>query len=502
MVPAPDTRTPADPPPGFRLGVVRGISYGLWGKPDQFVPQARALGAGLIRASVYWSQVEPEPGRYVWDVVDALLDQCDDHAELWLTVCSSSLWATRQATDFQPQSPAHDLDAYGAFVRRLVRHCGRRVTYWQCNNEPSNTTLWAGTAAEYVTQLRAMHTAVKEVDPTARVVLGGCGYDVFSSSEGSVARQFFDQIVSTGRDSFDLFAANLYGDPADIPRHLDTAERMMRDHGYRRPIVVGEYGGPVLFEFPELEAVIQDTFIRAFSEQPAVQSTEELAKRAGQDTPERRAMVALYDRRPSLPPRLQMLMAGCAPELEAKRHRISCRQLVMRNLLAFAAGVRRTAYWNLAPEIPDYEDPYQMVHLMFGKLHLLGYQGQTLGHRHPAADTFALLARELAGTEAVTRLDGSQPATLYAFRVDRAGREPLLVLWDRRDPFAGEDEPPVDMTWPWDAPAASAVDAFGNAHPVRVDDGRLHLAVSATPVFITPASVTSAFVTPAEVGRT
>jgi hypothetical protein len=42
-------------PPGVRLGVVRGISYGQFGKPDRFVPEARALGAELLRVSVYWS---------------------------------------------------------------------------------------------------------------------------------------------------------------------------------------------------------------------------------------------------------------------------------------------------------------------------------------------------------------------------------------------------------------------------------------------------------------
>ena len=64
-------------PPGVRLGVVRGISYGLFAKPDPFVPQARELGAELIRVYVYWSQVEPEPGRYVFEAVDAFLDQLD-----------------------------------------------------------------------------------------------------------------------------------------------------------------------------------------------------------------------------------------------------------------------------------------------------------------------------------------------------------------------------------------------------------------------------------------
>jgi hypothetical protein len=64
-------------PEGIRLGVVRGISYGLFGPPGEFVPQARALGAGLVRAYLFWSQVEPEPGHYRWDTVDALLAQLD-----------------------------------------------------------------------------------------------------------------------------------------------------------------------------------------------------------------------------------------------------------------------------------------------------------------------------------------------------------------------------------------------------------------------------------------
>ena len=108
---------------GVRLGVVRGISYGLFGKPDQFLPQLRELGAGLVRVYFYWSQVEPEPGRWTFDAVDAFLEQLEGSEEVWVTVSSSSRWATRQATDFLPPSPAKDLEAYRRFVDRLVRHC-------------------------------------------------------------------------------------------------------------------------------------------------------------------------------------------------------------------------------------------------------------------------------------------------------------------------------------------------------------------------------------------
>jgi len=103
-------------PGGIRLGVVRGISYGLFGPPGEFVPQARAVGAGLIRAYLYWSQVEPEPGQYRWETVDALLGQLGGDEELWITLCSSSPWGTRQPTDFLPPSPALDQPTPSATV--------------------------------------------------------------------------------------------------------------------------------------------------------------------------------------------------------------------------------------------------------------------------------------------------------------------------------------------------------------------------------------------------
>src|SRR5690348_12040055 len=477
-------------PQDIRLGVVRGISYGLFGPPGQFGPQARALGAGLVRAYLYWSQVEPISGHYRWDTVDALLGQLDDDTELWITLCSSSRWGTRQPTDFLPPSPARDQDAYARFVRRVVRHCGGRVRYWQCDNEPSNAgLLWAGTAAEYVEQLTTMYGAVKEADPAAAVVLGGCGYDVLGSEPDSAPRQFFDYVAKAGRDAFDLFSVHLYGDLDRIPEYVATARGFMRAHGYLKPVVAGEHAGPQPFEFPGAMAVMQETMAAAFAApeeaaEPAL-STGELAARAGQDTPEQRAMTALYDRMDTLPPRLQMFMAGCPADLEARRERIGCRQVVMRTVLALAEGVRRTAYWNLAPEYPGPVDHLQLMHLLIGKLPLLGYRDGELSVRHPAADTFALLARALAGARTVSRITpGDQQGTLRAFEASRAGRGPLLVLWDQRDPFDGEDQPPLTVTWPWTALAASVTDAFGQSWTIPSQGGGLRLSVTDTPLLI------------------
>jgi hypothetical protein len=196
-------------------------------------------------------------------------------------------------------------------------------------------------------------------------------------------------------------------------------------------------------------------------------------------------MAALYARMGDLPPTLQMFMAGCPAELEDKRHRIACRQIVQRTLLALAHGVHRTAYWNLAPEYPGPADHQQMMHLLIGKLPLLGYCDGRPGGRQPAAGTFALLADQLTGTQAVTRLPCSDHPTLHAFQADRAGRGPLLVLWDHRDTFHGEDEPPVTISWPWPRTTATVTDVFGQAQTLPGQDGQLRLPVSVTPLFVT-----------------
>ena len=476
-----------------RIGVNRGIGSGVFQAVDVFVPQVRALGAGVIRAYVYWARIEPEAGLYDWSTVDALLGQLTGEEEVWLTVCSASLWATQKPTDFLPSSPAHDLGQYEEFVRRLVRHCAGRVRFWHCDNEPSNTQItWAGTAAEYVVQLKALYRAVKDVDPSASVVLGGCGYDVLSSEEGSAARQFFDYLASEGRDAFDLFDVHLYGDVDKIPEYIETARQFMRAHGYMKPVVVGEFGGPMLFEYPEHDPILHKAYAGALAEAPETQSTQDLQakERAEQDTPEQRAIGTLYEEMDELPPTLQMFLMDCPAAQEALRHRINARQIVQRTLLAMSQGVQRVLYWNLGPEVPEYRkvDRRSMMYLLIGKLPLMDYVGGELGHRHPAAEAFALLTGQMSGVKQVTRITIPNLPTVYAFEVRRAGRPPVFVLWNGGDKAAGEGASSVSVTLSWAGPTVCAFDDLGRPRTAELRSNEVHLEVSINPVYVTAES--------------
>ena len=469
----------------IRLGIARGVSYGLFGAPDEFVPASRALGAGLVRLYVYWSQVQPDPDEWDWEVVDSSLAQLTGAEEVWVTVCSSSQWATREPSDFLPSSPATDDETYYRFVRAFVSRCDGRVHYWQCNNEPSNVgLLWDGSADEYAAELEVFRRAVGDGDPTAAVVLGGCGHDVLSAAPGDPPRQFFDRVLAVGGAWFDLFAIHLYDSPARIPDHIETVREMMRAHGYERPVVVGEYNGPTLFQLPEVEPVLAQTMAAAFASDGDL-STEGLAASAGLETPERRAMKQLYARMPELPPRLQMLMAGCPPELEEQRHRINSREIVSRNLFALSAGVRRTVCWHLAPEIAHCEDPFTLMELLQGKLLLVTHDDDgRLTCRQPAGDTFRLLARHLDGARSVVRVPLDHYPGVCAFTVRRRDRPSVVVLWKDGDVFSGEDEAPTLVEWPWPDEDAFAIDALGEEHVLGRRNGCLIVSVSVTPLFI------------------
>jgi hypothetical protein len=192
-------------------------------------------------------------------------------------------------------------------------------------------------------------------------------------------------------------------------------------------------------------------------------------------------MAELYARMETLPPQTQMFMEGCPAQWDDLRHRINCRDLVMRNVLAFSAGVQKTVCWDLANESSD---RYRLLHLQFDKFKLMEYEGGVVSHRYPAAETLRRVTSLLAGVQQVRRLDIPERPTLYLFEVQRRERSPLLVVWERRDAFSGEKEPSVPFEWSCSMERAGAIDAFSETIPTEVKNGRLHRRVSLTPMFI------------------
>jgi hypothetical protein len=462
------------------IGVVRGISYGLFGPPEDFGAAARDLNARLIRAYVYWHQVEPTPGEYDWTVVDRLLAQVEGWGRLWLTVCSSSPWATRTATTFLPPSPPLDPAAYGRFIAALAERARQHVEYWQCENEPSNTgLLWAGSAEEYASLLGTFAAAVRSVPGAGHVVLGGIGYDVLSTEADSEQWEFFDIVCGTVPDAFDFADIHLYDDPRRIAAHAAAVRELLTRNACDQPLVVGELGGPTILGFPEAEHALQTAMLSALSGPDG----------PGTEAPDRRAMRALYDRLDELPPELQQFLDGSPPDVASRRDRIACREVVTRTLLALAEGVSLACWWDLAPEVPGYSDPYNMLGLVSARLALLDFQGDPpeLVDAQPAAATFRMLAAALRGAIAVERITLGDRGDVHAFTVvfPDGSDKAVQVLWRDAGPFEGDEDAREAFEWQWVHDGLHVANAFAQAVPVPAwNHGRLAVPLTATPILL------------------
>jgi hypothetical protein len=457
------------------LGIAWGFLYGYQGtKAERYMPQLRQLGAGMSKVYLFWNQIEPEKGRFDWSAVDAFVDQLQAPHEGLIAVFSSSTWATRRTSAMLPPSPAKNPDDYYRFVHALVLHCKGRVRYWQNDAEPNNPIYWSGTKEEFVEELRVFHKAVKDADPNAIVVAGG--YDGLFNPPGMFqypaqkhGLDFFDYVIANASDAFDVFDLRLYADPYTIPWRVEHIREMMRAHGHQKPIICTEYNGPGFFEFaPNLAYV------------PIVMKWAQSLASGGVAAGENE-VAALYARMSALAPQTQMFMEGCSAGLQRKLERLQARDLVMRNMLALSAGVRKTMFWDLWHDTSRRDD---IMHLMYSKMKLLEYDGGALTRRYALADAFARMAKALTGVESVERIALPERPSIYLFRVKRTNRQPMFVVWEKRDAFSGEDQPPVSFDWPWSFSDATATDALGEPVAAIVNDGRVHLPVSATPVFI------------------
>ena len=450
---------------GAPLGVSWGSAYGFPPYKDEvFVPQARALGASFTRLTLYWSQLEPKPGVRRWTDLDSYLAQITNPEEGFLTLESASPWATRNATWVFPSSPAKTSADYYAFVYAVVKHSNGRIRYFQSDQEPNNPFFWSGSPEEYAAQHRLFYRAVKNADPNAVVVLGGCdglfdptGQHPLPGQAADMA--FFSKVIGDAAGAFDLFDLRLYGDAYAIGARLQFVRQTMAKAGGVKPVIASEYNGPGFFEF-----AANRRWAATLTNPES--SAETLRK-----------LVASAD---ALPVETRMFLPNASLADTGRFQALAADDLVIRNVLALAAGVQKTAFFDL------WHDPSQggaANGVMFGSFKLLDRQDGVLSQQLPLAAAFSRLAGLLSGARAVARIEDAARPDIFIFRVTRKGQTPLWVAW-RRPAKLGDDAGPAVVDVPWLPRDASASTLLGAARPIHAAAPARQLSIGSSPIFI------------------
>lgn len=445
---------------GPPIGVSWSPTYGFPPhKPETILPQARTVGASFTRITLYWSQIEPKPGVWRWDELDAYLAQLSRPDEGFLTLSSASPWGTRTPSWVFPSSPAKQTADFDAFVRAVVARSKGRIRYFQSDIEPNNPFFWRGTAEEFAAQQRVFYRAVKAADRRAIVVLGGCDGLFDPSGQHPLPGQaadmaFFSTVIAADAGAYDAFDLRLYGDPYAIPDRVAFIRAAMTKAGGIKPILAGEYDGPGFFEFPVNRRWA--AYMAGTGLSPAG---------AG-------AMAAAKD----LPIETRMFLANAAPDARARLLSLQADDLVVRNLIALGSGVQKTAFFELARDTQGPDD------IMFGSFRLFDEVNGVLGQPLPLAATFNRMASLLNDATAIDRISDTQP-DVFVFRVTRRHAGPAWIAW-RRPARPGLDADSLSIAAPWLPHHATAETMAGAAVPLPHRAAGMQIPLGASPILI------------------
>jgi O-antigen ligase len=203
------------------------------------VAQIKQAGFSWLRQTFPWAQIEPEQGQFAWEKWDHVV-QNSGGLNLIAVLDTAPPWAS--ASSFY--APTSTLQ-FANFARSLALRYGDRIDYYQIWDEPNLGDRWRGEVnpVEYAELLRQARDAIRQVDPTATIILAGLAPTVETSTANLADWLFLRRLYEAGaRDLFDAAAGKPYGfdTPPDDHRidpgilnfqHLVLLREEMEQHG-------------------------------------------------------------------------------------------------------------------------------------------------------------------------------------------------------------------------------------------------------------------------------
>jgi O-antigen ligase len=201
--------------------------------------QIKQAGFSWIRQTFPWAQIEPEQGQFDWTKWDRIVQNSGD-LSLIAVLDTAPLWAA-SSTSHPPTSRVQ----FAGFARALALRYGDRIDYYQIWDEPNLGDRWRGEVnpVEYAEMLRQARDAIKQVDPTATIVLAGLAPTVETSKANLADWLFLRRLYEAGASNlFDVVAGKPYGfdttpddqriDPNILNfQHLVLLREEMEQHG-------------------------------------------------------------------------------------------------------------------------------------------------------------------------------------------------------------------------------------------------------------------------------
>jgi Beta-galactosidase len=225
---------------------------------EQISVALRQNGYRYVRQTFDWSVIEPQPGLFIWDRYDVIVDQMQAQGIGVIAVLHRSpSWARAPEQTGYSDAPPATLTDYQDFVEATVNHFGERLQFYQIWDLPNRADRWGGAPADPVSYSRLLASGfngVRGMNSEAKVVLaeldpaypnGAIGADL------TFLRGIYEQ---GGADIFDILAVRLDGgvaspfdrqirsDLANFSRVVLFRELAVEEGDGEKPVWVTHFG--------------------------------------------------------------------------------------------------------------------------------------------------------------------------------------------------------------------------------------------------------------------
>ena len=194
-----------------------------------------AAGIEWVRFDVCWNYVGASAnGIFNWWQIDGAFDSAETHGVQLLPILrGKNPWTQAEAKD--------DLDGWEAFVSAFATHFKGRYTAVEIWNEPDNEDWGTIPVADFKNIMQRAYTAIKAVDSTVTVILGGV------TASGT---SYLSSLYSNGVKNYcDAVAYHPYVWPSapgsDYISKINSVKQIMSNNGDgSKPLWLTEVGWP------------------------------------------------------------------------------------------------------------------------------------------------------------------------------------------------------------------------------------------------------------------
>lgn len=231
----------------------------------------------LWDAYVSWPHLEPEKGKWTFQLLDAYAALAEkNNIELVLPLGLSPAWASaRPAEPSAYKRPGfaagpRDMQDWRNYVRTVAARYKGRIRIYEIWNEPNLKGFYTGTVDQMIALAREAYSIIKEVDPLNTVISP-------SAAGNGKAILWLEEYLSKGGDAYaDVIGYHFYvqpGPPEDMKPLIEKIGRVLKRHHIDKPLWNTETGWLI----PSEETTIDPSRVHFPKDTPVLPMTEATA---------------------------------------------------------------------------------------------------------------------------------------------------------------------------------------------------------------------------------